>query len=172
MRIAAPAVLLALSLVACKSNKIEIRHTVEEAPRLPSSVHVADPKAGAQLVRGFHELEANAWRWTGRQFAVALETLMGAAQKGASLNLDLPAPQTTIDKLKRISLTSSIGNTDWAPETFSRSGNYTYQREVPAGLLDSDSVRDNFRGDKSFLPGGADLREIGLVVLSAALEAT
>ena len=132
---AALAILLAFSLSACKSKKIEVRETVEEAPRMPSSVHVADPKAGPQLVSGFHELESNAWRWTARQFTVALGPPVGAAQRGAVLKLDLTVPQPTIDRLKTISLAASIGGTDLAPETYTRPGNYTYQRDVPRACL-------------------------------------
>ena len=171
MRRAGLAVLLAFSLAACKSKKVEVRQTVEEVPRPRSSVHVSDLKASAQLVNGFYQLESNSWRWTARQFTVALGPPVGAAQKGALLKLELTVPQVTIDKLKTISLTASVGGVDLGPETYAETGNFTYQREVAASLLGGDTVRVDFRVDKSFQPGNTDLRDLSIIVSSAALEA-
>ena len=40
--------------------------------RMATTVQVADPKMAAQLVSGFHGVENGSWRWTQRQFTVAL----------------------------------------------------------------------------------------------------
>ena len=76
--------------------------TVEERRRAwpaPSTWAIASWRR--QLVSGFYGIETGAWRWTGKQFAVALGTPAGAAQKGAVLELKLTVPPVTIEKLKR-----------------------------------------------------------------------
>ena len=77
----------------------------------------------------------------------------------------------TIEKLKSITLTAAINGTDLAPETYSQPGQMVYQRDVLASLLTADKVTVNFRLDKAIPPGGGDLRELGIIVVSAALEA-
>jgi len=162
-----PALLLAAP--ACKHEKVHARLTIEEAPRLASTVRMGDPSAANQLASGFYGMEANAWRWTSRQFAVTLRPPVHAAQQGAVLELHLTVPRPSIDKLKSLSLAASIGGAALAPETYTKAGDYTYRREVPANLLADDAVRIDFQLDKALPPGDVDKRELGVVVSSAAL---
>jgi hypothetical protein len=57
-----------------------------------------------------------------------------SAQQGAVLELHLTVPPPTIAKLGSITLSASIGDTALAPETYSKAGEYTYRRDVPANL--------------------------------------
>ena len=170
MRYAALIMLLGLAIPGCKTKKVETRQTVEEAPRMSSTIRMGDASAAAQLVSGFHQIEDNNWRWTQREFTVSLGVPPGAAQKGAVLSLRLSVPPPVIEKLKTVTLTASINGTDLEPETYSRTGSDTYKRNVPPALLTTDTVQVNFRLDKAMPPGGGDLRELGLVTLSAGLE--
>jgi hypothetical protein len=144
--------------------------TIEEAPRLPSAVSTGDPKSAAQLISGFHQIEDGAWRWTQRQFTVSLGTPPGGVQRGATLSLKLTVAPVIIQKLKTITLSASINGAELPPETYTHPGDYVYQRDVPPNLLSADSVRVNFQVDHVMVPGGADQRELGLVVLRAGLE--
>ena len=54
---------LAVSTAACK-KKQPVEYVQEGTSQLTSVVNVADPRAGVQMLRGFHELESNSWRWT------------------------------------------------------------------------------------------------------------
>ena len=171
MRYTALVLLFGLAIPGCKSKKVEVRQTVEETPRMSSTVQMGDPSAAAQLVSGFHQIEDNAWRWTQREFTVSLGVPPGAAQNGAVLSLRVSVPPPVIEKLKTVTLTASINGTDLEPETYSRTGSDTYRRNVPPALLTGDTVQVNFRLDKAMQPGGGDLRELGLVTLSAGLEA-
>jgi len=132
---------------------------------------MGDPLAAHQLMSGFYDIEAHAWRWTQRQFAVRLRPPSRAARNGASLEVHLTVPKPSIDKLQSLTLSASIAGTALAPETYTKVGNYTYKRDVPANLLGGNSVRVDFQLDKAMPPGGGDLRELGIVVLSAGLLA-
>jgi hypothetical protein len=170
MRRIQPLVLAALLFTGCNRDKVEVRQTLEEAPALLSTVPMGDAKAAAQLVAGFHEIEDNAWRWTQREFSVNLGVPAGAQRKGATLSLSLTVPPVVIAKLGTVTLTASIGGTSLASQTYSRAGSDTYKREVPPGLLGSNPVRVDFHLDKAMPPGGGDMRELGIVTLSAGLE--
>jgi hypothetical protein len=137
---------------------------------MASTVHMGDQKTEVQLISGFYGIEQNAWRWTGRRFSLVLHPPFGAAQKGAFLQLRLTRPPVVIEKLETISLSVTIEGTALPPETYTQPGDYTFSRDVPPGLLAGDSVRVDFQLDKSMPPSGADLRELGVVVLSAGLE--
>ena len=165
------ALVLLLALSACKSNKVETRATIEEAPRLASMVRMGDPNAAGQLTSGLYQVEDNAWRWTSREFAVTLGPPPGAAQKGAVLSLDVSIPDPVIEKLKTVTLTASLSGVDLPPQTYTRTGRDVYKRDVPVNLLAGGAIRIDFRLDKALPPGGGDLRELGIVVLSAGLEA-
>ena len=158
-------VTLAFAPLGCKRKQAG-----QEAPRMASTIHMGDPKTATQLISGFYGIEQNAWRWTGRRFSLALAPPLGAAQKGATLQLRLTVPPVIVEKLKTISLSATIGGSALPPETYTEAGDYTYTREVAPALLAGQSVRVDFQLDKSIPPSGADLRDLGLVVLSAGLE--
>ena len=137
---------------------------------MASTIHMGDPKTATQLISGFYGIEQNAWRWTGRRFSLVLRPPLGASQKGATLQLRLTVPSVIVEKLKTISLSAAIGGSALPPETYTQAGDYTYTREVAPALLAGGSVRVDFQLDKSIPPSGADLRDLGVVVLSAGLE--
>ncbi len=162
--------LLVLSAPACK-QKVETRPTVEETtPRLASTVHTNDARSAGQLLSGFYGIENGAWRWTGKQFTVSLGTPAEAAQKGAVLELKLTVPPVTIEKLQSVTLSGAVNGSALAPETYTKPGQYTYRRDVPASALAADPVKAAFQLDKAMPPDGADLRELGIIVSAAGLE--
>ena len=136
---------------------------------LQSTVNTREPKAAGQLLEGFYGIEAAAWRWTAKQFAVKLKTPVGAAQKGATLRFVLNVPAVAIEKSGAITLSAKLAGSPLAPETYSTAGDYTYQRDVPASLLTTSDVIVDFSLDKSMIPGGPDMRELGVVATTIAL---
>ena len=172
LRLCRSALLIALALapLGCKRKKAIVQPTGEAPPRMASTVHMGDPKTGTQLIGGFYGIEQESWRWTGRRFSLALHPPFGAAQKGATLQLRLTVPPVVIEKLRTISLSATINGSTLPPETYTQAGDYTYARDVAPGLLAGESVRVDFQLDKAMPPSGADLRELGVVVLSAGLE--
>src|ERR1017187_8062321 len=169
-----PRVVLAALLLAagaCNYEKVPKQPTIEEAPRLASTVHMGDPTAAAQLVSGFHDIEGSGWRWTQKQFAVTLRPPAQAARQGAVLELHLTVPEPSIEALKSLTLTASVGGTILAPETYRKAGAFTFRRDVDASLISGDAVRIDFQLDKAVAPGASDLRELGIVVESVGLVA-
>jgi hypothetical protein len=161
---------LLLTSAACKRKAVKVGGTDEETPRMLSVLNMGDKKVEPQLVKGFHGIEADAWRWTEKQFTVVLRPPFGASQKGARLTVKLTVPQPAIDRLKTISLSANAGGVALAPETYTTVGDYFYVRDVPASVLGGDSVRIDFQLDKAMAPSGADIRELGLIVFSVGLE--
>jgi hypothetical protein len=160
---------LLLAAPACKHPVVHSTDTIEEAPRLASTVQMGDRAVASQLVSGFYDIESNAWRWTMQKFAVNLRPPAHSAQQGAVLELHLSVPPASIQKLGAITLSAAIGGTALAPETYSKTGEYMYRSDVPANLLAGDTVRIDFQLDKAVPPGDVDKRELGVVALSAGL---
>lgn len=130
-----------------------------------------DPGAGAQLVRGVYALEEDRWRWTSSRFTVILMPPPGAAERGARLDLMLTIPDVIVKELGSMTLSALAGEVPLAPETYTRAGEYTYTRDVPASALKGDSVSIEFATDKAIPAGKADQRELALVVTSIGLVA-
>ena len=161
----------ALLAAACNYERIPRQPTIEEEPRLASTVHMGDRAAAEQLVSGFYEIEGGGWRWTQKQFAVMLRPPVGAARNGAVLELHLTVPAPSIEALKSLALTASVGGSTLEPETYRKAGEYIYRRGVDARLISGGAVRIDFQLDKAMAPGASDLRELGIVITSAGLVA-
>ena len=71
---AAAVLLLALSPGCKKRDPIKTEPTDESGATLRPVIKMSDPQAAIQLLKGFHDIEQSAWRWTASQFVVALKT--------------------------------------------------------------------------------------------------
>ena len=170
-RSSALALVLLLAVTGCK-RKETVKISDDEAPRMASVVHTGDPQSDIQLVQGFYAIEQNSWRWTAQRFSVVLRPPPGAAERGATLTMQLAVPDAVISKLKAVSVSGNIGATQLTPETYTEQGPYTYTRDIPANLLNGEALRVDFKLDKSLPPGtGGDQRELGVIVSSVGLEA-
>jgi hypothetical protein len=165
------AVLVVVALTGCKRTTHDAQALVQEpSGTLLSVVSVSDPAASAQLVRGFYGLESGAWRWTAKQFEVALKPPAGAADNGAKLSFHLNVPGPIVDKFGPVTLNVALNGMPLAPETYSKPGNYVYARDIPAAALKSDAVVVQFSSDKGIAPSADDQRELALISVSIALE--
>ncbi|MCU1234012.1 MAG: hypothetical protein JWP63_1979 [Candidatus Solibacter sp.] len=163
-------VALVVAPVGCKKKKVRVGATDEDTPGLKSVLDMGNPKIEPQLLTGFHGIEAGAWRWTAKQFTVALKPPFGSGQKGAKLTVKLTVPPPTIEHLKNVTLLATAGGNALPPETYTTAGDYLYVREIPASLLTGDSLRVDFALDKAIPPSAADIRELGIIVLNIGLE--
>jgi hypothetical protein len=161
--------LLAFSALDCKRRKKSA--TREEEQGLVSVVHMADTRAAAQLIRGFHTVEQNAWRWTMAKFTLVLKPPVTAPPKGATLVMKFSVPDPVIARLQKITLSCKIGTTDLGSETYDKAGDFVFSRVVPATALNGETATVDFSLDKALPPGDPDQRELGVVVSSIGLEA-
>src|SRR5882724_3364698 len=116
-RLIAVVALLALIVAApgCRRKKKGRAAPPPDDGRLASVVQVADPRSTVQLLKGFHAIENDAWRWTEKSFAVSLRVPDGAAQKKTVLEVKLTIPQVIIDNLRSVTLSASIGGVALPP---------------------------------------------------------
>lgn len=169
-------VLLCAALVAsgtgCKrAKKTRVEATDEAGPTLASVVNMSDTRASVQLLKGFHDLEGNAWRWSMGKFSVTLRPPQNASQKGATLVVKMTIPEAIMGQVKSTTLTANVNGAPIAGETYTKAGEYTYSKDVPASALGADAVTVEFALDKFLPPGASDQRELGVVVSSIGFEA-
>jgi hypothetical protein len=153
-----------------RNKKTTSAATVEEGPRTATTVTLADPKSAPQLLSGFYDIENGAWRWTGKEFTVELGVPFGSGQKGAALELHFTIPDVVIEKSKTVTLAAAVDGNTLPPETYTKAGEYTYQRDVPPALLNAGSLKVTFTLDKTIQAGGGDLRDLGIVAASVGLK--
>lgn len=163
---------LLLTNAGCKRHKKPKVETVEEAaPAMASMVNVADPRTSTQLLKGFYDIEQNAWRWTMKKFSVTLRPPLNAPQHGASLVVKFAIPDAVMSRLKSMTLSATVNGASIAPETYTTAGDHTYSKDVPASALNTDAVTADFTLDKALPSGTVDERELGIVVTSIGFEA-
>jgi len=134
-----------------------------------STIFAGDPKVAAQFAKGFYGVEGNAWRWTAKEFAVDLSPPLNSDQKGAQLVVKLAVPDVVIQKLTSVQLSAAIQGYKLEPQTYSKPGQDTYLRDVPADKLQGRMVRIDFALDHALPPGETDLRELGIIVTEVGL---
>ena len=163
--------LLTISLISCRrSERIPLEPTDESVPKLSSAISVADPTAAIQLLKGFHELEQNSWRWTMGRFAVLLKPPDVSKEKGAVLRFRFTIPEPVLKRLGVMTLRARIGSAQFSPARISEPGEHLYERPVPASALQSDLVTIDFKLDEFVAAGDIDTRELGLIAAGVALE--
>ncbi len=166
----AAAAALVVSLSACKNSGRVGVDTDEEAPRLATMIAMSDPKAATQLISGFYPAETPAWRWTAGHFVVMLRPPLGAGQSGAVLKFRFTLPDSVLNKVKTTSLSASVNGSPLSPETYTKSGEYTYTRDVPASALAGDSAKVEFALTKYLAAGAVETRELGVIASSVGFE--
>lgn len=164
---------LALVLAcACVQNEPGIPIEEEDgaqAAALLSSVNVADPAAEPQLLRGFHGLEQQAWRWTERKFAVMLQP--PPPGQPVILNLSFTLPGVVTEAVGAVTLTARVNGREVGSETFPEPGeSRQFEAEVPEGLLTGEPAEVEFELDKAMPPGERDPRELGIIVFSISFQ--
>jgi hypothetical protein len=170
-RLSAVFALLAIVALApaCRTKRKPRAKVSDDDGQLASVVVVADSRSAVQLVRGFHNLEGEAWRWTMKSFTVTLRPPAGAAENGAKLELKFVLPEVIINRLGAMTLSAKVNGTDLPPETFSKTGDWVYTREIPASALHGDAVTVDFAVDKAIPPSEQDSREVAIIVTSIGL---
>lgn len=168
-----PTVLIAalvLSPAACR-RKPKAPAEAEDTSRPAMMLAMPDARASMQLTHGFYQLEGGAWRWTEKTFGVSLRVPPTAVRNGARLMMKVTVPQAHLDKVHSLTLSARVDGVDLTPETYSRAGEFLYQRDVPATALAQDMATVEFSLDKVAAPVAPDIRELGIVVTSVGFMA-
>lgn len=165
--------MLALSFFCADCERpaaVNVNQAANSRASFASTVYTGDPESAPQLINGFFKIEDYSWRWTAQSFSVVLRPPDGRIGESATLAVALAVPDAETAKLGNVTLSARIGNTSLAPETYTKPGMYTYQREVLGNLLTQQEVRIDFQLDKFLVLGGQDVRRLGIVVKSIGLE--
>jgi len=165
--IAAVALLMFVAMAPSGCRRKKKGRTREDG--LASSINVADPADSEQIVSGFSNVEADAWRWSTSKFSVVLRPPPGAAQNGAKLELNFTLHDAVVGKLGPVTVSAVVNGSPIAPETFSQAGDFVYSHDVPASALGSDVVNVEFSTDKALPPTEKDKRELALIVKTIKL---
>ena len=129
-------------------------------------VKAGDPACVDQLLSGFYQIEQGSWRWAAKEFAIALSVPKNSRPV---LKLDFSAPQALLDQIGGgTTLRARVEGVELAPQTYTTSGDFTYQRDLPS--LKESLVDVVFTVDKAISPNNGDPRELGLIVRSAAIR--
>jgi len=126
----------------------------------------AQKSVAPEKLDGLYPPEPGGWRWTKRQFEATF-----VSTGPARLILQVYVPDASIQRLGQVTLTARLGVHDFGPQTFRQSGQYTYERDIPAGWMTPGGNRFDFALDKALAPSAEDARELGIVVVSVGLEA-
>ena len=135
-----------------------------------SEVHTADPAGAQQLIRGFHPVEQNSWRWTQGKFAVLLKPPATAAEKGAQVYVNVTVPDPVAQKLGSVTLTALLNGTKLGSATWTQAGEYVFTADVPASSLGTEPVTFDFVLDRFLAAGAVDSRELGVIVSRVGLR--
>jgi hypothetical protein len=147
------------------------RHSSGQTQLLASSIYAGDPNVASHFAKGFYPTEEGAWRWTGKEFAVDLSPPLHSDRKGAQLVMKLAVPDAVIQQLTSVQLSASMQGYKLEPQIYTKAGQYTYTRDVPADKLQSDAVRIDFALDRALPPTGTDVRQLGIIVSEVGLVA-
>jgi hypothetical protein len=170
-------ILLTLPVMLCVSGckrkerpKVQPQLTQEESAPLAMVIHVADPRAAIQLLKGFYDIEQGSWRWTKGKFSVLLRIPENAAQKKVVLQMKFAVPDPVIKRLKSVTLSATVNGIALPPERYNQPGEYVFARDVPAKALGGDAATVDFALDKALAPGAVDTRELGIVAHTIGFE--
>jgi hypothetical protein len=167
--VAVAAVLAMAAMAGCKKS-MPVQYVEEGGSQLATAVNTGDPRAAIQLLRGFHDVENDAWRWTGPKFAVALRPPKEIPAEGASLYLDYTVAELFAQKVPKATLTVKVNGKALEPEVITKPGSFKLERMVPAAMLPGDVATIDFALDKYLEAGTVDQRDLGLIVTAIGLQ--
>lgn len=131
-------------------------------------IRMSDLHTQNQLVSGFYNLEAGAWRWTGKTFEVSLKVPDEGASKGAVLTLQGTIKPESVGS-GPFEINASVSDTPLAPLSVTKAGEVIYRAEVPAAALQKPVVAATFTVSNTHrVPG--DQRDLGMIASVISLR--
>jgi hypothetical protein len=121
---------------------------------------VAAPPSTFRLLRGWHQLEYDAWRWTERSFSMQVDSY--APLQPATLRFVFQLPEVVFAHASALTLSVRINGMPLTPGIYSQPGEHKYMSPVPP--LNADVATVEFELDRAISPTDLDRRELGLQV--------
>ena len=146
--------ILAVLSISCRRKETappaaaaEPKHETAAAtpPAMVFELTVADPALKDRLLRGFYD-GTNAWKWTGRQFAVSLDA-PPPLDAPTYLVLDFNAPDELMNVVKEVTLTARVNGQVVGSKKYTASGRNILQCSVPPALLKKSPAEVEFELD-------------------------
>jgi len=116
--------------------------------------------ANVELLDGWHEAEAEGWRWTMRTFSAV-------ARPARLLRMKFYVPPRIIEELGPLTLSVDINGRALRPERYAKPGDHVYERRLPGS---EGELRLDFSLDRCLVLAGDDERQLGIVVAALELE--
>jgi len=160
---------LLIPATACKRDKKKVEYIEEGSSQLSTAINVADPRSSIQMLRGFHDLESNAWRWTASKFAVALRPPKDA-KTGGRLYLDFVMAEAVSSKVGMPSVSVTIDGKALPPQQITKNGPQKLEWDLPPDSLLGEVLNVEFSVDKFLAAGAVELRELALIVNSMGIQ--
>jgi hypothetical protein len=130
---------------------------------------MADLHTQKQLLKGFYQLEAGAWRWTDKDFSVMLKVPSEASKNGGVLTLQGTMVPESVQN-RPLEISSQIAGQPLEKKSFSKPGEIIYRVDVPASLLSRPLIAADFSLSSIHrVPG--DARNLGVIATVISLRA-
>ena len=142
----------------------------ERAFCLVRSLRLADRNVGARLVKGWHQLEVDSWRWTERVFSVELPRPEQPSH--STLEMDFAYPDVLKQAVEKIRITGRVEDAPLQDREYLSAGPHYYRMQVPESLLSKATILAEFELNGAIPPDSIDLRERGIIVPNSAFRWT
>ena len=113
-----------------------------------------------RLLDGWHQMEADDWRWTARRFSVEMDHEL--ALENAHLRFAFHLPASVLAAHPQVRLRAYVAGRELAETAYDTKGNHEYRAAI--GALPAGPVRVDFEVDRALGPTASDLRELGVRV--------
>jgi SAM-dependent methyltransferase len=140
----------------------------ERAFCLIRNQRMTDPGLTAGLLKGWHQLEENSWRWTERRFSVEIQ--VPESHTFSMLELHFVYPDPLKQLIESIRIQAKIDDTALPEAEYSTAGPHIYRTPIPRRLLRKSSVLVQFELSRAIPPDDVDRRERGLIVSNVGLH--
>jgi tRNA (mo5U34)-methyltransferase len=127
-----------------------------------------EPITRGRLLKGWHALEPDGWRWTERKFSVSFQNQ--PVSRSRRLELRFHVPEAILASRNPVRLCAVANGTSLPPVQYREAGSQVYSAEVPAEVCASGRVDVEFEVDRAVESSGADQRELALIVTSVELR--
>ena len=132
-------------------------------------IRIADLHTQKQLLRGFYNLEAGAWRWTDKNFSVMLKVPSDASKNGGVLTLQGTLVAEAVQN-GPLEISSEIAGQPLERKSFTKPGEIIYRVDVPPSVLTRPLIAADFTLSSTHrVPG--DARDLGVIATVISLRA-